>query len=221
MPRSSTAAVDRSALRRDQILGIAADVFLRDGFSGAAMSDIAERVGGSKGTLYNYFPSKKDLFLAVVQCRAERALEDIGAPTGNFADLEAALRDIGLRTLRSALGADAIAFYRLLISEAGRFPEIGAFFYAEHRRRLVAPLLPHFERELDIRASGFVDHLEAGELFYDLCAGSIHRRALMGIPVASDAEAIAAQVERAVGLFLRACAIAERPRSFAVVSDKS
>jgi len=201
----TSAAVDRSALRRDQILGIAAEVFLRDGFSGAAMSDIAERVGGSKATLYNYFPSKKDLFLAVIQDRAGQALEQLGPSSGDYADLAAALRDIGLRTLRNVLGADSIAFYRLLISEAGRFPEIGTFFYAEHRRRIVAPLIPHLQRELDIAGLGFADHLEAGELFYDLCAGSIHRRALMGVPVASGNDAIAAQVDRAVTMFLRLC----------------
>jgi TetR/AcrR family transcriptional repressor of mexJK operon len=200
-----SAIVDRSAVRRDQILGIAAEVFLRDGFSGAAMSDIAERVGGSKATLYNYFPSKKDLFLAVVQDRAERALDLIGPSSGDYADLEAALRDIGLRTLKSVIGADSIAFYRLLISEAGRFPEIGTFFYAEHRRRLVAPLMPHLQRALDAHGLGFEDHLEAGEMFYDLCAGSIHRRALMGVPVASGDAAIAAQVERSVTMFLKLC----------------
>jgi AcrR family transcriptional regulator len=170
------------------------------------MSDIAERLGGSKGTLYNYFPSKQDLFFAVVQDRAERALDDFG-PLKHAADLESALIDMGLRFLGSVLGLESIAFYRLLISEGGRFPEIGTLFYTQHRSQLVSPLAHHLCSEVDIAGLGFIDHLEAGELFYDLCAGSLHRRALMGIPLAIDEDGVRAQVERAVCMFLRICNI--------------
>ena len=55
--------LDRDA-RRELILDVAQDVFLEEGFAAASMSTIAARLGGSKGTLYNYFRSKDELFAA-------------------------------------------------------------------------------------------------------------------------------------------------------------
>ena len=55
--------LDRDA-RRELILDVAQEVFLEEGFANASMSTIAARLGGSKGTLYNYFKSKDDLFTA-------------------------------------------------------------------------------------------------------------------------------------------------------------
>ena len=52
--------------RREAILDAAEAVFLEVGFSAASMSMIAARVGGSKGTLYNYFKSKDELFAAYI-----------------------------------------------------------------------------------------------------------------------------------------------------------
>src|SRR4051812_22630064 len=60
--------LDRDA-RREAILDVAQEVFLEEGFAAASMSTIAARLGGSKGTLYNYFKSKDDLFNAYVERR--------------------------------------------------------------------------------------------------------------------------------------------------------
>ena len=57
--------------RRQAILDAADEIFLEAGFQAASMAAIAARVGGSKGTLYNYFPSKEDLFLACVSRHCE------------------------------------------------------------------------------------------------------------------------------------------------------
>ena len=55
--------------RREAILDVAQEVFLEEGFAAASMSTIAARLGGSKGTLYNYFRSKDELFKAYVERR--------------------------------------------------------------------------------------------------------------------------------------------------------
>jgi AcrR family transcriptional regulator len=54
-------------VRRQAIMQIARDIFLEEGYAAASMSAIAARLGGSKGTLYNYFASKEELFKAVIQ----------------------------------------------------------------------------------------------------------------------------------------------------------
>ena len=56
----------KSEEKRLEILAIATEVFREKGYADASMNEIASRVGGSKSTLYNYFPSKEDLFVATM-----------------------------------------------------------------------------------------------------------------------------------------------------------
>ncbi len=57
---------DRKAQSRRRILDSARDVFFRDGFMAANLDEVAERAGVAKGTLYRYFSSKADLYVAVL-----------------------------------------------------------------------------------------------------------------------------------------------------------
>src|SRR6202000_3232312 len=66
-PMNVVIATPRRDLKRETILSIALQVFLEEGYAAASMSTIAARVGGSKGTLYNYFRSKAELFAAVIR----------------------------------------------------------------------------------------------------------------------------------------------------------
>jgi len=61
--------------RRQQLLGAARDVFVAHGYHAAAMDDIAERAGVSKPVLYQHFPGKLDLYLALLDSSAEELLE--------------------------------------------------------------------------------------------------------------------------------------------------
>ena len=57
---------DVTGERKIQILNAAEGVFTKKGFDDARMDDIAEETGLSKGTLYNYFKSKDDLIIAIL-----------------------------------------------------------------------------------------------------------------------------------------------------------
>ncbi len=57
---------ERKAQSRRRILESARDVFFRDGFMAANLDEVAERAGVAKGTLYRYFDSKADLYVAVL-----------------------------------------------------------------------------------------------------------------------------------------------------------
>ena len=63
--------------RRAQILNAARQAFARQGFHAAKMSDVAQAIGVSQGTLYHYFRSKDDLFLALLSTWAERLAETV------------------------------------------------------------------------------------------------------------------------------------------------
>src|ERR1700743_809975 len=69
--------------RRELILDVAQGVFLEEGFANASMSVMAARLGGSKGTLYNYFKSKDELFNAYVERRCLWQDEIFASPSGD------------------------------------------------------------------------------------------------------------------------------------------
>src|SRR6266536_5189832 len=57
--------------RRRQLLDAALEVFVSQGYHAAAMDDIAERAGVSKPVLYQHFPGKLELYLALIDEQAE------------------------------------------------------------------------------------------------------------------------------------------------------
>ncbi len=119
--------LDRDA-RRELILDVAQEVFLEEGFANASMSVIAARLGGSKGTLYNYFKSKDDLFNAYVERRCLWQDEIFAEPTKDETP-EDTLRRIGRAYLTRVLTDFNLRNFRLIASEAERSPDIGQTFY--------------------------------------------------------------------------------------------
>ena len=73
MPR--TISEETRQATRDRILKEAASEFARLGFEQANINTIAERAGIGKGTVYLYFPSKRDLFIAMLQAIAQRQID--------------------------------------------------------------------------------------------------------------------------------------------------
>ena len=73
--------------RRTQLLGAAREVFVAQGYHAAAMDDIAERAGVSKPVLYQHFPGKLELYLALLDQHAEelirRVREALASTTDN------------------------------------------------------------------------------------------------------------------------------------------
>ena len=74
--RQRSARLPRSA-RRNQLLGAAEEVFVAQGYHAAAMDDIAERAGVSKPVLYQHFPGKLDLYLALLDQSVDELVETV------------------------------------------------------------------------------------------------------------------------------------------------
>lgn len=88
-------------LRREQILGAATKVFAEKGFRAAKMQEVADRAGVSNGTVYNYFSSKDELLLALLEQLSERERR-----TEGMAELQAGnLEEVILRQLRGRFRA--------------------------------------------------------------------------------------------------------------------
>src|SRR5262245_58878166 len=72
--------------RREQLLAAAATVFARRGYADADVQEVADACGVSKGTVYTYFPSKEELFLAAVDGVMRRMGEAVRAAFANVSD---------------------------------------------------------------------------------------------------------------------------------------
>lgn len=122
----------RTEARRLAIVETAAAVFLDLGYEGASMTEVSKRLGGSKATLYGYFPRKEDLFVAVIERYATSHLNDAMATLLQPLDslgLEGRLILFGRRMMAILMNdATAIKVYRLVLSESGR-SDIGLLFH--------------------------------------------------------------------------------------------
>ncbi|MFF9911808.1 TetR/AcrR family transcriptional regulator [Streptomyces sp. NPDC013457] len=72
--------------RRNQLLGAAQEVFVAQGYHSAAMDDIAERAGVSKPVLYQHFPGKLELYLALLDQHCEALLQAVRTALASTTD---------------------------------------------------------------------------------------------------------------------------------------
>jgi TetR/AcrR family transcriptional repressor of mexJK operon len=190
--------------RRASILKIARTAFLQDGYSGTSMSQIAASVGGSKATLYNYFPSKKDLFVAVADEEATQTLTPLFDVSEMRGDIRTVLERFIRRLLALLMSDDLIAFYRLVIAESARFPEIGLTAYELGIKRGLDHMERYFAEAMENGELRRANALVAAEQFFDLCAGHMHRKRLFGVVVGTGKDDIAVQARWTVATFLAA-----------------
>lgn len=115
--------------RLEELLDIAAEVFLSEGFKGASTNIIARRANASKATFYSRFPTKEDLFLAVIEHRMERIAGVVTPALSTDAPPIIALHDFGAKIVRAALTQEQVAFIRMIGMEAERFPKLAQRFF--------------------------------------------------------------------------------------------
>jgi len=190
--------------RRAAILDIAREAFLADGYSGTSMSRIAAQVGGSKATLYSYFPSKKDLFIAVTDRETAQLYDEIFHVKLSLGEPRTAFVEFARRCLEGLLSDTIVAGYRLIIAEAGRFPEMGKTTYALAVRRGVERLSHCFAEAMAHGTLRLCDPVEAAESFLDLAAGSLHTQRLWNAVPAVESEAMDREARRIATVFLAA-----------------
>lgn len=107
----------KTEMKSQAIVDVAAEVFREMGFERASMSEICRRVGGSKATIYNYFPSKELLFLEVMYQANASEFEAIHQALDHATDdIAEALRHFGERLLTLVYSPEVMAVRRLLLA---------------------------------------------------------------------------------------------------------
>ncbi|MDE2605757.1 MAG: TetR/AcrR family transcriptional regulator [Burkholderiales bacterium] len=122
----------RKEARPGELLDAALELFVEKGFAATRSEEVAARAGVSKGTLFLYFPSKEELFKAVVRENLAGRFAEWQKEFGSFEGPTSDMLRYGMRVWWERVGATrASGITKLMISEARNFPELAAFYQQE------------------------------------------------------------------------------------------
>jgi AcrR family transcriptional regulator len=130
-PEASVRWRRRKTARPAEILDAALAAFAERGFAATRLDDVAERAGITKGTLYLYFRSKEDLFKAVVRQELVPNIERAEAMAATASAPSLVLLEQLVGFFSQIVGSPLSAIPKLVLTEAGNFPELARFYLEE------------------------------------------------------------------------------------------
>jgi AcrR family transcriptional regulator len=170
--------------RREEILVIATEIFARQGLRGTDVQEIADRCEIGKGTVYRYFPSKDELFLATVHRVNARMIDALREVIRQELDpIERLERLIERFLLFFEENSD---FVEVLIQERAEFRERGRLTFFDYRDALHEELGSYHD---ELAATGRLRHpqkLPKDSAVSELLYGTILTLHLTGQDVSSD-----------------------------------
>lgn len=122
----------RKEARPGELLAAALELFVEKGFAATKSEEVARRAGVSKGTLFLYYASKEELFKAVVRETIAGRFTEWNEELDQFSGNSAELVRYCMQSWWERIGMTAASgITKLVMSEAGMFPEIAAFYQQE------------------------------------------------------------------------------------------
>lgn len=196
----------RTEARREAIVEAAATLFKETGYERASMNELARRLGGSKATLYSYFPSKEALLVAVVKActtgHLSEAVNGLAAPFPSL-DLEDVLTRFGERMLLVLTNdGEALAVYRMVIAEAGH-SDIGMLFHDSGPGEAIQALAGFMAIAMEKGQLAQADALLRAQQFLALVTAETNMRLYQQNPAPLEIAEIRQLVLKAVDMFLR------------------
>jgi TetR/AcrR family transcriptional regulator, mexJK operon transcriptional repressor len=207
-PEDQAVSESRTARKRAAILRAATVLFLEHGYLGTSMDEIAGLARVSKQTVYKHFTDKERLFVEIVT----RTVDEISGPVydevtklRDSGDLDADLRDLARRQLTSVMAPELLQLRRLVIAEAGRFPELGRTFYERGPGRTIAALAGAFASLADRGLISTANPQAAAEEFnWLLMSAPLNRAMLLGSEHIPPRAQLRRHADAAVRTFLAA-----------------
>ena len=122
----------RKEARPGELLAAALDLFVEKGYAATRVEEVAQHAGVSKGTLFLYFPTKEELFKAVVRENIVGRFPEWNAEFDAFTGNTQQMLRYALTMWWQRVGATkASGITKLMMSEASNFPELAAFYQHE------------------------------------------------------------------------------------------
>ena len=171
----------RKGRKVGQVLHGARTVFLRDGFDGASVDDIAREAGVSKATLYSYFPDKRLLFMEVAKAECHRQADEASALITDTAPVADVLRLAAERITDFVLSEFGQRVFRICVAESDRFPGLGHEFYHSGPLMIRVRVADYIGKAV-ARGELVVEDVNfAAEQFLQLCKADLHERMIFGM----------------------------------------
>lgn len=190
---------------RDEILDVATELFLKQGYGVTSIEAVARSARISKRTFYHRFADKADLFRAVVHRIIERLHPPAGEPLIGQGGLNENLQHLARLMLQGAMSPQGRALFRLVMAEAGRFPELAAIAVKQggsgEAIAIVAGLLEQHARRNNL---ALPNPAFAAQQFLHMVVTVPQRRA-MGLGPPMTPEELEAWSRNTVNLFLNGC----------------
>jgi AcrR family transcriptional regulator len=131
-PVPAPARQRRKAERPQELLDAALSQFVSKGLAATRMDDVARQAGVSKGTLYLYYPSKDELFKAVVRNSVVTVLTEGSDIVDRFEGPTSELLALLMHTWWSRIGnSKASGIFKLVVADVGNMPELAKFYLDE------------------------------------------------------------------------------------------
>lgn len=191
--------------RRDAIVAVARRSFLEDGYAATSMSGLLKTLGGSKATLWSYFRSKEELFGAVIADVTAAFRQQVKSELLTPGEMQATLVNFCRSFMNKTAHPDAVAAWRLVVAESGRFPEVGQIFYQQAAGHIERALATYISEQITagrLRDEGATD---MARVLIGMTAAQQNRR-LWGV-AAAGSEEMDLLARRFVGYFLRLFAL--------------
>jgi len=137
----------RSARKHREIIEAASVVFIKNGYEGTSMEQIAAKAGVSKQTVYKHFADKERLFSEIVLAttgQVDRLVALVAGPLTETRALKKDLSLLGRQFIASLMEPQLLRLRRLVIANADRMPELGQTWYAQGFERVLATLASCF-----------------------------------------------------------------------------
>jgi TetR/AcrR family transcriptional repressor of mexJK operon len=204
----------RSARKRRAILDAATEVFLKSGYLGTNMDEIAALSSVSKQTVYKHFSSKEALFVEIVGGMTTGAGDMVHNDVAQLAegeDLAAYLTEYALRQLTVVLTPRIMQLRRLVIGEVTRFPELARVLYERGPARAMNMLAAVFAGLAERGLLEIEDPGVAAEHFnWLIMSAPLNRAMLLGDAAIPSSAELRRNAEAGVRVFLTAYGRSQR-----------
>jgi AcrR family transcriptional regulator len=126
----------RAEARPQELLDAALAVFVERGYAATRLDEVAQRAGVAKATLYRYYENKLELFKAVVRNSLVAGFDELArAQVGRQPGARERLVHLLTAFMERVAGSELSGIPKLVIAEAGNFPEVARFYHEEVVRR--------------------------------------------------------------------------------------
>ncbi len=205
---TATMEPSRSERKRRAILAAAEELFLRNGYLGTSMDELAERSEVSKQTVYAHFGSKESLFVELVSSMTAGAgdgLHDRDEPPAPDGDVAGYLTRYAADELAVVMTPRLLKLRRLVIGEVERFPDLARALYENGPARAIRSLAVTMASLTERGLLGADDPVEAATTFNWLVMGApMNEAMLLGDGAVPDAGALQRHAAHVTRVFLAA-----------------